>query len=1082
MQNIRIIVFICALSCIKSGFSQNNPLWMRYPAISPDGKSIVFSYQGDLYKVNTQGGIAVPLTQHSAHDTKPVWSRDGKNIAFASDRYGNYDIFLISENGGTPTRLTNHSGDDIPFSFTPDNKNVIFKATRMDAVSSTMFPYRAFSELYSVPITGGRQKQILTTPADDAVWDKAGKKLYYHDIKGGENPFRKHHTSSVARDLWVYDATSGKHTKLTDFEGEDRTPVLSPDEKEIYFLSEKSGSFNIWKMPIDNPKQLTQVTKHKDHPVRFLTMANDGTLCYGYRGEIYIRKGNDDIKVNIQIINDNKENERRYEQFMTGATEMEISPNGKEVVFVVRGEVFVASLEYGTTKRITNTPEQERSVSFSPDGKAILYASERNGSWNIYQTKRVREDEPNFYMSTLLKEEPLLTGEEEEFQPVFSPDGKEIAYLEERTTIKVYNLNTRQSRIVLGADRNYSYVDGDLYYTWSPDSKYLLAECHDNERWSSDICLIDVSGKEPPLNLTQSGYSDNAPKWMLGGKMMIWFSDRYGRKGTGSGGGSETDVMGMWFDNAAYQRFKMTKAELEAQKEAEKSKKDENKDEKKEDKDKKDEKKEDKKDVQPLVLNLKNLEDRTERLTTHASNISDAVLSPDGEKLYYLTRFEKGADLWVHKFYDHEVKLVTKLEGAFGGFVMDKEGKFLYIVSNGTMTRINPETGERKPLSFNAEMELKPLEERKYMFEHVWRQAYKKFYVKDMHGVDWKMYKKEYERFLPYITHNKDFAEMLSELLGELNASHTGSGYRPNPSPKDDATASLGVFYDESYTGKGLKIAEIMDKSPLWYHENVKAGMIIEKIDDVEITPEMDFYTLLNHKAGKFTLLSIFDEANAKRFEVTVKPISLAMENELMYHRWVKMQEAMVDKISNGKIGYVHVRGMNDPSFREVFSKMMGKHHAKQGIIVDTRCNGGGWLHDQLAVLLSGKKYLTFYPREQKGMGGEPLDRWYKKSVVLMNEANYSDANMFPYVYQYLGLGKLIGMPVPGTGTAVWWETLQDNTLYFGIPQVGMLRNDGKYMENTQLEPDIKQANEYEQVVKGKDQQIEKAIEFLLKN
>ncbi|MDW8346478.1 MAG: S41 family peptidase [Bacteroidia bacterium] len=1071
MQNICVIVIISIFILAKNTFSQSSPLWMRYPAISPDGKNIVFSYQGDIYKVSVQGGLAIPLTQHPAHDTRPIWSRDGKSVAFASDRYGNYDIFLVSENGGSPIRLTYHSGNDIPFSFTPDDKNVLFKATRMDVVSSVMFPYRAFSELYSVPVTGGRQKQILSTPAEDAIWDKTGKKLYYHDIKGGEDPFRKHHISSVARDIWVYDATSGKHTKLTDFEGEDRSPVLSPDAKELYFLSEKTGSFNIWKMSLENPKQITQVTKHKDHPVRSLSIANDGTLCYGYRGEIYIRKGNEDIKVNIQIINDNKENEHHFEHFTSGATELEISPNGKEVVFVVRGEVFVASLEHGTTKRITNTPEQERSVSFSPDGKAILYASERNGSWNIYQTKRVREEEPYFYLATVLKEEPLLVGEEEEFQPVFSPDGKEIAYLEERTTIKVYNLNTRQSRTVLGPEKNYSYIDGDMYFAWSPDSRYLLAECHDNERWSSDICLIDVSGKEQPINLTQSGYSDNVPKWMLGGKMMIWLSDRYGRRGSGSGGGSEIDVMGMWFDNTAYQRFKMSKAELDAQKEIDnKNKKEEKKDEK------------EKKEVQPLILNLKNLDERTERLTTHASNVSDAVLSPDGEKLYYLTRFEKGADLWVHKLYEHEVKLITKLEGPFGGIIIDKEGKFLYIVSNGTMTRINSENGERKMLTFNAEMELKPLEERKYLFEHVWRQTYKKFYVKDMHGVDWKMYKKEYERFLPFITHNRDFAEMLSEMLGELNASHTGSGYRPTPNPKDDATASLGVFYDENYTGKGLKIAEIMDKSPLWYHDNVKAGMIIEKIDDVEITPDLDYFKLLNHKAGKFTLLTIYDEANAKRFDITVKPISLAMENELMYLRWVKIQEAMVDKLSDGKIGYVHVRGMNDASFREVFSKMMGKYHAKQGIIVDTRCNGGGWLHDQLAVLLSGKKYLTFYPREQKGMGGEPLDRWYKKSVVLMNEANYSDANLFPYIYQYLGLGKLVGMPVPGTGTAVWWETLQDNTLYFGIPQVGMLRNDGKYMENTQLEPDIQQQNDYDQVIKGKDQQLEKAIEFLLKN
>ncbi|MBD0260201.1 MAG: PD40 domain-containing protein, partial [Cytophagales bacterium] len=258
-----------------------NPLWMRYPAISPDGQFVVFSYQGDLYKVAASGGQAFPLTLHEGHDFMPVWSRDGKQLAFASDRYGNFDIFTMPATGGEAMRLTFHSSTDLPSDFTPDGKHIIFSSARTDAASNVMFPNPIMTELYKVPVTGGRSQMVLTTPAELARYNRAGNQLVYHDNKGYEDPWRKHHTSSITRDVWLYDATTGKHTQLTTFAGEDRNPVLTPDEKELYFLSEGSGSFNVHRMSLDNPAQSSQITRFAKHPVRFLTMAENGTLCYG---------------------------------------------------------------------------------------------------------------------------------------------------------------------------------------------------------------------------------------------------------------------------------------------------------------------------------------------------------------------------------------------------------------------------------------------------------------------------------------------------------------------------------------------------------------------------------------------------------------------------------------------------------------------------------------------------------------------------------------------------------------------------------------------------------------------------------
>jgi len=243
----------------------------------------------------------------------------------------------------------------------------------------------------------------------------------------------------------------------------------------------------------------------------------------------------------------------------------------------------------------------------------------------------------------------------------------------------------------------------------------------------------------------------------------------------------------------------------------------------------------------------------------------------------------------------------------------------------------------------------------------------------------------------------------------------------------------------------------------------------------------MDYYPLLNHKTGKNVLVSFFNPNTKKRWDEVVKPISQGHLNSLLYKRWVENRKEEVKRLSNGRLGYVHVKGMNSESFREVYAEAKGRYNNCEALIVDTRFNGGGWLHDDLATFLNGKHYADFVPRGRK-VGSEPINKWAKPSVVLISESNYSDAHGFPFTYRALNIGKTIGMPVPGTMTAVWWERLQDNTTTFGIPQLGMRDMDGKLQENFQFEPDIKVAQDKDVVVKNRDQQIEKAVEELLKN
>lgn len=1077
----RQLLGVAAILLSVSLYAQENPLWMRYCAISPDGSSIAFTYKGDIYTVPATGGKATQITTNPAHDTKPVWSPDGKKIAFASDRMGSMDVYEVSREGGIPKRLTTHSGNETPIAY-KDARHILFQANIMPAAEDAQFPSGQFQQVYEVSTTGGRPILFSSMPMEDISVSTTGSALLYHDKKGYEDPWRKHHTSSITRDIWLCSLDGDRvYRKLTTFNGEDRTPVWASDNKSFYYLSEEKGSFNVFKRDIDG-KSSKQITNHTKHPVRFLTTAANGTLCYGYDGEIYtVKEGTTPQKVQISIITDKNDKDLIRQIKRSGATEIALSPDAKEIAFVLRGDVYVTSVEYKTTKQITNTPQQERDINFSPDGRSIVYASERNGLWQIYQASLSKKDEKQFAYTTDIKEEKLTNSDVTSFQPQYSPDGKEVAFLENRTTICVLNLKSKEVRTVMDGKYEYSYSDGDQWYQWSPDSKWILTNYIGTGGWNNkDVALVNASGNGEIHNLTESGYTDANAKWVLDGKAMIWESDRAGFRSHGSWG-AESDVYIMFFDLDAYDRFRMSKEELALLEDAEKKNKDENKD--KADSKKKNNKKETKKDdekkeVKPLVFDLENNRDRVMRLTVNSSRLGDAVLTPKGDKLYYQAAFESGFDLWEHDLKENKTKIVMKKVGR-GALLPDKKGENLFLCSQGGIKKVTVAGGETKPVEFEAFFDYQPYGEREYIFDHIWQQVDDKFYVADLHGTDWKGYREAYSRFLPYINNNYDFQEMLSEMLGELNGSHTGARYYAPGATL--STAALGAFYDETYDGDGLKIKEVLAKGPFAVKKSdVIPGCIIEKIDGQAIVKGQDYFPLLEGKAGRKVLLTMYNPATGKRFDTTIKAISTGEQSNLLYKRWVERCRKTVDKLSNGRIGYVHVKGMDSQSFREVYSEVLGRCRNKEAIIVDTRHNGGGWLHDDLVTLLGGKEYQNFIPRGQY-IGSDPFNKWLKPSCVLMCEDNYSNAHGFPWVYKELKIGKLIGAPVPGTMTAVWWENQIDPSLVFGIPQIGCRDMRGQFMENHQLSPDIEVYNVPEKSLKGEDQQLEVAVQEMLK-
>ncbi len=1053
-------LFWLQLFFISIANAQTSALWIRYPSISPDGSEIVFSYKGDLWKTNIKSKQTLPLTFDDGYETRPIWSPDGRWIAFSSNLNGNLDVFVIPASGGVAKQLTFHSSDDKPWCFTADSKYILFGTLRNDIANSVAYPaINIFNRLYKVPVSGGKSVMLSAIGMSEATTNILNTKIFFEDTKGYENQFRKHHNSSVAKNIWYWDTKSNSYVQVTDNEYEDRNPVLSADEKDIFYLSErKNNSMNIYKRSLlDNSEE--RLTNFDSHPVRHLTRSAKDDLCFTYNGEVYIKaKGKVPNKIPIHIPEGLRLDNQRVISFSSGGTGYTVSPTGKEVGFIYRGDIYTAALDGGGTKQITNTPQQERDISFSPDGRKVYYASERNGSWDIYSTEIVRLNEKSFINSTLLQEKNVIHSEEDEFQPRISPDGKKLAYLENRNELKTFEFLTGKKNTLIKKGENLSYTDGDQFYVWSPDSEWIIARSSKGRFiTNTELVLLKSDGTTKAIDLTHSGFSDISPQWSFNGKGIIWATDRDGKKSFATQGAKQYDLYALFLDRTTAERFRMgpegwllTNGKSDS--------------------------------IKSHIngFDTEYADQSKMRLTNNSADITSYVISSGADKIIFTARYEQGTDIFLLNPRTRETRSLIKLNAGSASLIATNDAKNIIVVHDGRISKLDIDNARMTPIPIQGEFILDSEKEKEYILEHTYQLIQKKFYDPKLHGVDWLSYKKAYSRFLPHINNNYDFVEMLSEMTGELNVSHTGARFNSSTLIRNP-TASLGLLFDEQKEGKGLTILDIVENGPIDRSgSRIKNGHILESIDGQLIDQHTDWNRSLAGKAGKYILLQLRDPITNESWEEVVRPITLNQENDLLYKRWVNKMRKIVDSISNGELGYVHIPVMNDGSYRTFYEEVMGLEADKKGLIVDTRFNGGGNLHEDLSEFLNGKKYISFESYGIRHSSYEPVNKWVKPSILLMSEANYSDAHTFPYAYRKKGIGQLIGMPVAGTSTSIWFETQIDPTVAVAVPTIAFFDlNTNRPLENVQLEPDIKVQNKFENLLRGKDEQLETAIREL---
>lgn len=1077
---------ICSLllgaAATVSAHATTEARWLRDAQISPDGKSVAFCYKGDVYTVPVAGGEARRLTTQPSYEATPLWSPDGRTLVFTSDRYGNADLFTMPAEGGAAKRLTYDSAAETPTAFTPDGKYILYNAAIQKQAESMLFAtHSSQTEVWKIPVAGGRPIQVLGTPAEAICFTPDGKKVLYQNKKGGENEWRKHHTSSITRDICLLDLATRKHTNITRHAGEDRQPVLSPDGKTVYFLSERDGgSFNVYSFPYADATTVKPLTTFKDYPVRFLSISRQGLLCFTYDGDIYtMQPGSQPRKISVTATRDDADILASLSAKKAGSAT--ISRDGKQVAFTSRGEVFATVTGYPTTRQLTHTASAEAWPAFAPDGRTLVYSSYRDGLWQLYRSRIVRKDDPNFANAVSLKEERVCASKLDQTRPQFSPDGKELAFIEGRTRLVVLNLATGKTRQVTDGTQ-WAYRTSGFTYQWSPDSRWFTLEFVGNGRSSyEDVGIVSAQGGRI-FNITESGYASADPEWVMGGNAILFASDRYGMRSHASWG-AQYDAFLVFLNRDSYDRARLSEEDYKLLKEVEAANK--------------------KKAAPPsppkggrsaaksnnvgthrgasadstkaINIEFDGLRDRIVRVTTKSCALQGATVSKDGETLYYIaSSLGKGSELWAQNMVKGETRMLQKLSSG-GNMVPDKDGNIFILGSE--IRKMDAKTQKIEPVTFAADMEMNLYAERDFILRFMRHEVSERLLYEDYNGAPWDKLIDHYAQFLPHIANNADFAELLSEILGELNLSHTGGRYYRPSEKGDDATAQLGLLYDRTWTGKGARVTCVLRDGPFDRKTSrCKAGSVITAIDGLELSADMDIAQLLNHKARKKTLVAFADG-----HEEMVIPITRTAQSDLLYKRWVRRCEHIVDSVSGGRLGYVHIQSMGDASFRTIYSAMLGKFNLKDGCVIDTRWNGGGRLHEDVEVLTSGHEYLTQWIRGTK-IGAMPSRRYKAPTIMLQGESNYSNAHGTPWVYRHMNIGRLVGAPVPGTMTTVNWVTTQDPSVVFGIPIVGFLPEGGNhFLENTQLEPDVLVLNDPDAIASGTDQQLITAVRELLK-
>jgi tricorn protease len=1044
---------------------------VRYPHYH-NGR-IVFSYLGDIWTADENGQNIQRLTVNRGRDVYGRFSPDGKWIAFSSDRNGNLDVFLIPSGGGNAKQLTTHSGDDTVLGWSADSKSIVFSANR----GEDFMP-----QLYLVGVDGGMQTKAGTDMGVQASYSPDGKRLAYN--QKAQSYWRKFYRGSYQSDIMVMDVAAKKFTQVTDFDGLDSWPMWGRDGF-IYFVSDREagGLTNIWRVS-ENGGKADRVTTFKTGDVRWPAISADGKMIvfehdFGIWKLDVASKRATPITLNIEA--ETQENLAEMQSFSSQADEYDLAPSSRRIAISIHGEIFTAPVDEGDLKQITDGAARERGVGYSPDGKWLAYVSDQSGREEIYIVP-IDGSGPAQKVTDI---DTLKTSYN------WSPDSKEIVFTSSDDKLRKLTVATKQIAVL-----DTSRYGGFGTPVWSPDGKWIAYSKSDASR-TSDVYLVAASGAEKePHKVTFDSYNDSNPKFGPDGRKLF-----FQRVEFGGGQATSSQIYSVWLERQdrdpddAEERETPPDAAGEAGEGGGPARRPAGPP----------------RPPREIKMDWDGMKHRTRQVTRMPFAISQYLIAPDSRTIVFVTSEPAGqANVPVIYSIQDDGRRLARITtgqppnqdgdgggggGGFGGGIgelnITRDGRTLFFRErDGVFSMpVAPASGAgaaagggRRRVNFNVRVRIDRPAEWAEMFDDGWRTMKYRFYDPQMHGMDWDAMRAKYRPLVEYVGDRQELLNIINEMIGELNASHTGAAPPPRGAGGGVATSHLGVELEADSAAGRYRVTHVYETGPAdkdWV--KVKVGDYLLAINNKPVKVGDDYWELLNNRLNrKIDVTFNSKPAEDGAWHTRIEAISSGAYSQLRYERWVSDRRKKVDELSGGRIGYLHIQAMNQPSLRK-FEKEIREYRNKEALVIDQRWNGGGNIEQELLAILVQRQYQVWQPRGTEATG-RPFAGFFGPKIVLQNWRSASNAEMFPAGFRALGLGKVVGTPTMGAVIGTGSYSLIDGSTV-RTPGVGVFLADSKRtnMENYGVQPDMLVDNKPEDTLAGRDRQLEAAVDELLK-
>jgi len=1040
MKRLPLSLVLCFAAIVL--FSQNNTYFLSNPTLTPDGQTVIFAFEGDLWKANVNDGNATRLTAMQGYETSPRVSPDGKWIAFTGRQYGNGDIYIMPVNGGDVKQITYHSSNDEVTSWSWDSKSIYFNSNRMGQIAG-----------FKVSAEGGTPQRVFGNYFfqydHNLIEHPTSGEIFFNDTWESSNQVqRKRYKGPFNPDIQSYNLKTKQHKKYTDWEGKDFAATIDKNGN-IYFISdEANGEYNLYTLDNGKKKELTKFSSSIKTPQ---VNANGGKVVFekDYQLWIYDVKSDKESKLNVSIIRNNVLPKEKDFEVRGNIEDFDVSADGKKLAFVSRGEIFVSDVEGKFIQQINKgNAERVHEIKWMSDNKTLLFnQTSADGYYNLFTVRADSSSTPKQLTSDKRNNRSIILNKKR----------TKAVYLSGRDEVKLLDLKTMQSKTIV-KDEIWAFQDSDPGF--SPNDDYVLFTAKRN--FEEDIFVYNIK-ENKTTNLTNTGVTETGPIWSGDGKYIYFTSQRL----------RPSYPFGM--NNARVYRLPLEKLdepyrmdkynELFKEEKKDTTKKATNAD-----------------SLKAISIDMDLIIDRMEQISPSIGAQFLQAIYQKGDKttVLYISNHGEGRNaLWktvIEPFEQNKTEKIANTDNSSGFDIVEVSDK-LYVLFNGNINKLNLDGNKVDPISISYTFRRNLSEEFTQMFYEAWAQMEEGYYDDKFHGLDWQKTRDYYKQFLPYLNTRADLRIMLNDLLGELNSSHQGFGTfgTDETIALQNQTMETGIIFenDDPYKVKYIARRSVADRKSI----DIKPGDVLVKVNDEVVDKKMDRNYYFTVPSRDRELRLTFNR-NGQMVNIKIHPQATLFAN--LYDEWIDNNQKRVDEKGKGRIAYGYMKNMGQGELDQFIIDMTQELNKKDALIFDLRYNTGGNVHDEVLKFLSQRSYLQWKYREGSLTPQSNFSPADKPIVLLINEQSLSDAEMTSQGFKALKLGEIVG-----NETYRWIIFTSGISLVDGssvrMPAWGCYSLDGKDLEKTGVKPDILIINSFDDKLNGRDPQLDKAIEEILK-